>query len=171
MEKSAWEVEDQEEAPLGEIWPGDQGILSWCTVTYSGFNTAWIELLLCELKEKGLVCMRFFFSPLGNRKDTGTSVYFKCGKWGVMRMANKTASPRDFLQDFLSVTITRQLKMAGEDKPAGVQLTPAKPVEVVFLWPGANVGCCLTRSDIELHFRYRWFNGCGSCNKFKFDTI
>lgn len=165
MEKSAWEVEDQEEAPLGEIWPGDQGILSWCTVTYSGFNTAWIELLLCELKEKRLVCMRFFFSPLGNRKDTGTSVYFKCGKWGVMRMASRTASPTDFLQDFLSMTSTRQLKLAG------VQLTPAMAVEVVFMWRGANVGCCLSRSDIELHFPYHWFNGYGSCNKFKFDTI
>ena len=57
MQKSAWEVEDQEEAPLRESWLRDQGILSWCPVTYSGFNTAWIKLLLCELKEKGLVCM------------------------------------------------------------------------------------------------------------------
>lgn len=31
-------------------------------------------------------------------------------------------------------------------------------LEIVFMWLGANVGCCFTRSDIELHFRYHWFN-------------
>lgn len=117
MEKSAWEVEDQEEAPLGEIWPGDQGILSWCTVTYSGFNTAWIELLLCELKERDWgVCD--FFSPLGTRKDTGTSVYFKCRKCGGMRMTSSTASPRGFLQDFLSMATTQSVH-SGWRKQSG----------------------------------------------------
>lgn len=26
------------------------------------------------------------------------------------------------------------------------------------MWLAANVACCFIRSDIELHFRYHWFN-------------
>lgn len=67
--------------------------------------------------------------------------------------------------------VTRVFEIGWRRLKAEVSLTPEMALGIVFLWLGANIGCCFTRSDIELHFPYHWFNVHGSCNKFKFDTI